>query len=149
LGIEETGGSLSHFNTLPLDILIARWVAIVWLICGLSHALFPAKWTTLLWPLRDRDTGGFILAGMSLPVGLIIILGHNIWVWDLPVIVTVAGWLATLKSGAYLLVPRAHTFVMRSSERMTGERMERGFRIVGIVMIVLGALTAYDSFCRR
>ena len=134
---------------MPLDILIARWVAVLWLICGLSHALFPAKWVALLWPLRERDTGGFILAAMSLPAGLVIILGHNIWVWDLPVIVTVAGWMATIKSVVYLLFPRAHKLVMRSGERMTGEHIDRGFRIIGIVMIVLGAVTAYDSFYRR
>jgi uncharacterized protein YjeT (DUF2065 family) len=134
---------------MTLDILIARWVALVWLICGLSHLLYPAKWVALLWPLRERDTGGFILAAMSLPVGLIIILGHNIWVWDLPVIVTVAGWLTTLKSVAYLLLPHAHTVVMRSAEQMSGQRMERGFRIIGTVMIVLGAVTFYDSFFRR
>jgi hypothetical protein len=134
---------------MPLDVLIARWVAVLWLVCGLSHALAPAQWAALLWPLRDRDTGGFILAAMSLPVGLVIVLGHNIWVWDLPVIVTVAGWLTTLKSVVYLLFPRAHSVMMRSGERVTGARPERGFRIIGVVMIGLGALTGYDSFCRR
>ncbi|MBI4657265.1 MAG: hypothetical protein HY735_00190 [Verrucomicrobia bacterium] len=129
---------------MPLDTLIARWVAILWLICGVSHLLHPATWAKLLLPLRDRDTGGFILAGMSLPVGLIIILGHNIWVWGLPVIVTVAGWMTTLKSVIYLLFPRAHVRVMSSDVRV-----ERGIRIVGAVLMVLGALTAYDSFYRR
>jgi hypothetical protein len=134
---------------MPLDILIARWVAVCWLVCGVSHALCPAQWVALLWPLRERDTGGFILAAMSLPIGLVIILGHNIWVWDLPVIVTAAGWLTTLKSVVYLVFPRAHMRVMRAGERLTGERREKGFRIVGSVMIVLGAVTAYDAFFRR
>jgi hypothetical protein len=80
---------------------------------------------------------------------LIIIVGHNIWVWDLPVIVTIAGWMTTVKTVAYLLFPRAHTWVIRSGERISGEGMEKAFRVVGVVMIVLGALTAYDSFCRR
>ena len=134
---------------MPVEILIARWLALLWLICGLSHLLLPAKWSDLLLPLRDRETGGFILAAMSLPVGLIIILGHNIWVWDLPVIVTLAGWMTTVKSVIYLLFPRAHAHVMRASERVIGARMENGFRIVGAVMIFLGAVTAYDSFIRR
>ncbi len=134
---------------MPIELLIARWVAVVWLICGLSHVLFPAKWGDLLLPLRDRETGGFILAAISLPLGLVIILGHNIWVWDLPVIVTVAGWMTTAKGVVYLLFPRAHMHVMRSGERVTGAGMENGFRIVGAVMVLLGAITAYDSFFRR
>lgn len=133
---------------MPIELLISRWVAVLWLICGVSHLLFPAKWGELLVPLRERETGGFILAAMSLPVGLVIILGHNIWVWDLPVIVTAAGWMTTGKSVIYLLIPKAHTHVMRSAERATGPGMEKGFRLVGALMIVLGSLTAYDSFFR-
>jgi uncharacterized protein YjeT (DUF2065 family) len=129
---------------MPLDVLIARWVALIWLIYGLSHALYPERWASLILPLRERDTGGFVLASMSLPVGLIIILGHNIWVWDLPVIVTLAGWMTSAKSVVYLLFPRAHMKVM--SARL---RPEKGLRGVGSVMIVLGALTAYDAFFRR
>ncbi len=134
---------------MPLDLLIARFSAILWLVCGLSHALHPALWANLLLPLRERDTGGFILAGLSLPIGLVMILGHNIWVWDLPLIVTVTGWLTTIKGVAYLLFPKAHTQVMTSSERATGPGLERGFSIVGVVMIILGALTAFDAFFRR
>jgi uncharacterized protein YjeT (DUF2065 family) len=129
---------------MPIDILIARWLGIFWIIVGLSHLLHPAKWASLLLPLRDRDTGGFILAGMSLPIGLVIILGHNIWVWDIPVIVTVAGWMTSLKSVIYLLFPSAHTRVMSSSVRL-----ELGIRLVGMPIMILGALVAYDAFCRR
>ena len=134
---------------MPLDVLIARWVAVMWLICGLSHAFYPAKWSALLVPLKDRETGGFILAAMSLPFGLVIILGHNIWGWDFPVIVTVAGWLTTFKSVAYLLFPRAHMRVMYSSEHMVGGSMEKAFRFVGVIMFVLGLIAAYDSFFQR
>ena len=129
---------------MQIDVFIARWIAVFWLISGLSHVLHPAKWGALLRPLRERETGGFILAAMSLPLGLTIILGHNTWVWGLPVIVTVAGWMGMLKSVIYLLFPRAHVRVMPSDARMA-----KGIRIVGGVMLVLGALTAYDSFYRR
>ena len=111
---------------------------------GLSHVLHPAKWSALLLPLRERETGGFILAAMSLPAGLLIVLGHNVWVWGIAVIVTVAGWMMSLKSVIYLLVPNAHVRVMPSKVRF-----EKGSRIIGGVMMVLGALTAYDSFFRR
>lgn len=129
---------------MPIDVLIARWVAIFWLIYGLSHALHPRLWSELLVPMREREAGGFILASMQLPVSLLIILGHNIWVWDVPVIITIAAWLSGIKCITYLLFPNAHRAVMKSTERV-----ERGLRTVGIVMIVLGAVTAYDAFFLR
>jgi uncharacterized protein YybS (DUF2232 family) len=129
---------------MPLDTLIARWFAIGWLVFGLSHVLYPAKWTALILPLRAGENGGFLLGTFNLLLGLIVILGHNVWVWRLPVIVTLAGWVMTLKGAMYLLVPGSHVLVMPA-----GERMERGIRAAGVVAMVLGALLTYDSFCRR
>jgi hypothetical protein len=129
---------------MSLDILIERWFAIGALVFGLSHLLYPAKWAALLLPLRERETGGLLLGTLQLPLGLFIMLGHNIWTWELPVIVTLTGWLMTLKSIAYLLFPRALALVMP-----TDARMQRGFRIAGAAMILLGTLLAYDSFYQR
>ena len=129
---------------MPIATLIERWFAIGWLIFGLSHLLYPAKWAALFRPLRERETGGLLLALFNLPLGLVVVLGHNIWVWGIPVAVTVAGWVMILKSVVYLLFPRALSRVMP-----TDERMESAFRIAGAVSMLLGALLSYDSFYRR
>lgn len=129
---------------MSIDILIERWFAIGWLVFGLSHLLYPAKWAALFLPLRERETGGLLLGTLNLLLGLFVILGHNIWTWGLPVIVTLTGWLMTLKSIVYLLFPRALARVMP-----TDAGMQRAFRIAGAVSILLGALLAYDSFYQR
>lgn len=129
---------------MPVDLLIARWVALFWIVMGLSHAMHPAAWASLLMPLRERPTGGLILAACGFPVALVIILGHNRWEWSLSLIVTVGGWLALLKSIAYLLLPTFHRRVMSLAASP-----EAGFRGVGLFMVVLGAVTAYDAFWVR
>ena len=129
---------------MPLDLLIERWFAIGWLIFGLSHLLYPAKWAALFLPLRERETGGLLLGTLNLLLGLFIILAHNVWMWGPPVIVTVVGWLITLKGVVYVLFPRALNRVMPSAEKL-----QQAFRIAGVVMIVLGALLVYESFYRR
>ena len=129
---------------MELETLIARWFAVSSIAFGLSHALYPATWAALVLPLRDRPTGGLLIATFNFPLGLVIILGHNVWVWDVPVIVTVAGWLTTIKSTAYLLIPRAHTRIMTA-----GKKLEDGFRVMGLGMIVLGVVVGWDAFLRR
>ena len=129
---------------MPIETLIERWFAIGWLLFGLSHVLYPAKWAALFLPLRERETGGLLLALFNLPLGLVVVLGHNVWVWGIPVAVTLAGWVMILKSVVYLLFPRALSRVMP-----TDERMECAFRIAGAVSILLGALLIYDSFYQR
>jgi uncharacterized protein YjeT (DUF2065 family) len=58
------------------------------------------------------------------------------------VVVTLAGWVLTLKSIVHLLVPRALARVMPDEPGM-----QRALRIGGGAAIALGALLAYDSFC--
>ena len=129
---------------MPIETLIERWFSIGWLIFGLSHVLYPARWAALFRPLRERDTGGLLLALFNLPLGLVVVLGHNVWVWGIPVAVTLAGWVMILKSVVYLLFPRALSRVMP-----TDERMESAFRIAGAVGMLLGAWLIYDSFSQR
>jgi hypothetical protein len=128
---------------MPLEAIIERWFAIGWLVFGLSHLLYPAKWAALFLPLRESATGGLLLGTLNLLLGLFVILAHNVWTWGFPVIATLAGWIMTLKSVVYLLVPHGLARVMP-----TGVGMERAFRIGGAVAIVLGALLAYHSFCQ-
>ena len=115
----------------PLDLLIERWFAIGFLVFGLSHLLYPDKWAALFFPLRTEDTPGLLIATFTLPLGLIVVLAHNIWVWRLPVIVTLFGWGMIVKSLFYLFFPRA-LFPLRASRR----RMQRGFKIAGVAMIL-------------
>jgi hypothetical protein len=130
---------------MTLAVLIARFTAVGMIIFGLSHLLMAGLWSELLSPLRDRKSGGLLLGAVSLPFGLVIVLGHNIWVWGLPLIVTVLGWLITLKCTIYLLVPWAHRRAMP-----VGPQMKRGLRIAGSVIVLLGAIAAYDAFfCRQ
>ena len=129
---------------MSFETLIERWFAIGFLLFGLSHLLYPAKWAALFLPLRERETGGLLLALFNLPLGLVVVLGHNVWVWGIPVVVTLAGWEMILKSVVYVLFPHALSRVLPSDERMVS-----AFRMAGAVSILLGALLIYDCFRHR
>ena len=126
------------------ELFIERWFAIGWLIFGISHLLYPAEWAALFLPLRERATGGLLLATFYLPLGLAVVLAHNVWVLGLPVVVTLAGWILVVKSLVYLFYPRALFAIMPGNGRM-----KNGFRIAGLITFVLGALMTYQSFYRK
>ena len=128
---------------MPLEILVERWFAIGSVVFGVSHLLYPGKWAALSAPLRERESGALLVGTFYLPLGLAVVLAHNVWVWDLRVIVTLIGWSMVAKGVGYLLFPRALSVVMPAPERL-----ERGFRIAGWVLMVVGALLAYDLFRR-
>jgi predicted phage tail protein len=129
---------------MPIETFIERWFAFGLLVFGLSHLLHPVRWAAFVQPLQQRESGAFLVGLFNLPLGLAVVLGHNVWVWGITVIVTVLGWSMILKGVAYLLFPRAISHVMP-----TGERMVQGFRGAGVVCILLGALLIYHSFYQR
>jgi hypothetical protein len=45
----------------------------------------------------------YLGSAVSLIVGLAVVVFHNVWVWDWPVIITLFGWLALIK-GTLLIV---------------------------------------------
>ncbi len=75
------------------------------LILGLSHVVCPKAWSGLFSDLFVRPYSGLWIGMLTLPVGLLLVVTHNIWVADLGLIVTLLGWAWTIKGTLYLLVP--------------------------------------------
>lgn len=125
--------------TLASFIVLAYAFSLV--VYGLSHVLHPVRWAVLFLGLRERPEGGLLIGLLTLPLGLAMVVGHNVWVLDWPVLVTVAGWLMLIKGTIYVLAPQ--TFLKASPS--SHETFVRGFRRVGTAMTVLGAVLLIDA----
>jgi uncharacterized protein YjeT (DUF2065 family) len=125
-----------------MELVIERIFAPGLFVVGLSHALHPKLWSDLFSDVRKSRYGGFLIAMSTLPFGLAIVVLHNRWVLDWPVFITVVGWGMVLKSVVYFLVPAAAERVIAAGV----ERDYRAFRIVGIVMAVLGGILTWKAF---
>lgn len=124
-------------------LLTEQFVAVALLATGLSHALQPARWAELFTDFLHRPYAALVIGTLTLPLGLGVVLTHNVWVLDLPVIVTLFGWGWTVKSVLYLLRPQSLD-VWR--EKATGPQARRSFIAVGSVMAVLGAVLTWHAF---
>lgn len=114
-------------------------LAVAFIIVGLSHVFRGRQWQAFFEPLFNNPGGPFYIAMYTLPIGLLIVVTHNWWAWDLGVIVTVYGWASVLKGTIYFLFPavplRIVTVRMRSA---------RSFTQAGGILVVLGLLLGYD-----
>jgi len=126
-----------------MALFIERYFAITMFAVGLSHIALARQWRDFFLLLNRTGVAGIIIAMFTFPLGLAVVLGHNIWVFDVPVIVTVCGWGMTLKSATYALIPG-------QAERMipTGANAHRKYRAAGWVALAIGALLLYHSFFR-
>lgn len=89
----------------------------------------------------DKETNealGYITASLFLILGLIIVWVHNDWYFNSAIIVTLIGWLLTIKSSLWLLFPR---FFARLSKKFSPLASIFWFRFAyGAFIIILGAL---------
>lgn len=89
---------------MDLSTRIELFTAALLLITGVSHVVCPGAWSDLFMDLFRRPHSGLWIGLLTLPVGLLLVVTHNVWVADLAVIVTLLGWAWTIKGTLYLLV---------------------------------------------
>ena len=92
---------------LPLTLFLAKLIGLMFLVFSLLMAMNKrAMLATINELLRSR---GLMLIGGSfnLAAGLAIVLGHNVWSGGmLAVVVTLIGWLVTLRGFVWLFTPQ-------------------------------------------
>lgn len=130
---------------MTVELLIERVMAVGLLVVGLSHWLRAQMWADLVADWRQNRFLPFYLGWLYLTIGTVIALGHNVWAWDLVVIVTLLGWAWTLKGILYLLWPNLLTRVVAKS-LAPDQHPEHKFALVGVLMAVIGALLVWRVF---
>ena len=123
---------------------IDAWFALTLVIIGLSHAAQPRLWADFFNAMKRTGFAPLIIGMYTLPTGLVILLGHNIWAWDWPVFVTIAGWGMTTKATIYLIFPAVPNRMIDNADRW--QKAYSGFRVVGVVMGVLGVVLTWHAF---
>ena len=128
---------------MSIPILIARFFSVSLFLVGVSHLAQPRLWRDFFIKIKETGVAGIIIAMYTLPQGLLIILGHNVWVFDIPVIITICGWGMTIKSITYLLLPgRADSVIP------VGPAAHRKYAWGGALMIPVSLVLIWHSFFR-
>ncbi len=125
-----------------MELVIERVVALVYLIIGLSCIFQARMWMELSLELLKKPSSLILWSILFLPFGLIVILGHNLWVSDWRTLVTLVGWLVTLKCVLYLLVPRWSSFIQKWSDTF----LRRYITVGGVVVAAVGVILTFTSF---
>lgn len=117
-----------------MTIIIERIIATFLIITGLSYLLQSFVWKDLIKELLTKQTWLIFWSLLFLPWGLIVVFVHNLWVANWTVMITILGWLITIKCVLYLLVPGWANFVKNWSD----EFLQRYIKIAGVVETILG-----------
>jgi hypothetical protein len=123
-----------------MELLIERIFAPAFVLVGVSHLLHAKRWAEMFVRIRETGFGGFIVAVLTLPLGLFLIVTHSRWVLDWPLLLTLAGWGMTIKSVVYLLRPQVFDRVLEHG------RHAGAYVPAGLLMTVCGAMLSYQAW---
>lgn len=117
---------------MDISIFLAKVFGIYLIIVGLATIFHPKALLERGRKMVEDDTLLQFAAIVTLIIGILLIVAHNIWVWNWPVIITILAWLTFLKGLIYLWYPELITkyVVKRYNEKIV--------LISGVIGLVIG-----------
>ena len=119
--------------------LVSFVISSMLFVLGISYSIQPGAWARLARDAMENPFRYFTLILLILVLGLTVIATHNIWVADWPVVVTLIGWIMTVKAILFLVVPG----FVKPFSGWSDSFMRTYTRVGGIVMMIITAPLVY------
>jgi hypothetical protein len=126
-----------------MSTMLAQVIGPLMALIGLGVLFNP---TTFSLMMEEMSSGKqylvlFVTGTVTTILGLIVVLGHNVWVWDWSVLITILGWATLIKGAIMLLFPRASMGISRFYQGKTGLVVG-----AGVIGLVIGLVLSYYGF---
>ena len=123
------------------SIFLAKLIGPFSLVLGLG-ALFNRETVHAILNQFIGNRAILFLAGLiTFPAGLAIVLTHNVWVADWPVIITIVGWLTAFSGAIRIVAPEgAINYGRRAYERPGGPLFG------ALIWLALGAVLTFFGY---
>ena len=125
------------------SIFLAKLIGPLALTLGLGVLLNREAVRAVLEQFISNRAILFLAGLITFPAGLAIILVHNVWVADWPVIITIVGWLTAFSGAIRIVAPQgAIRYGRRAYERPNGTLFGAA------VWIALGAVLCFFGYIK-
>ena len=125
------------------SILLAQLIGPLFVVVGLGALVNQTHYFTIVVPQFLNDTALYYLSGaLAFTAGLAIILHHNLWVADWPVVITAMGWISLVKGAIRIVFPR---FGPKFTQTIVAAGREVRIATAGLTM-AFGAWLSYLGF---
>jgi hypothetical protein len=128
---------------MPTSVFLAKLIGPVMLVAAVSLLVHTKAYRAMAQEYL-RSPALIYLSGLAaMTLGIAIVLNHNVWVANWPVLITVFGWLSAIGGAARIALP--------GQTRAFGERMLRNdlaLKAGGAVWVAIGALFCFFGYVR-
>jgi hypothetical protein len=123
------------------SILLARIIGPLFLVVGAGIFINLEHYRRLVVDFGASPLSIYMAGTMTLLLGLLIVMFHNVWEWRWPVIITVLGGATLLKGAVRIIFPK---LVAERSERYG--RNTNIMMTTAIIVLVLGGVLTYFGY---
>jgi len=123
------------------SIFLAKLIGPVFVLMGIAVILDSKRFQQLAREFIESEALIFLSGIITLPIGLAIVITHNVWVFDWPVVITFFGWLAIAAGIARMTMPNP---LKKIAAAMIDSKSY--FFASSVVTILLGAYLSYQGY---
>lgn len=125
---------------MELSVVLMRLLGVMYLIMALGLLMNQKAYKKIFADFYKHTPLVFMMAFMSIIMGMLLVSYHNIWEWSVVGLVTLVGWSALIKGAALVVFPDAF-------REWTG-RMLSGpwYPLALAVTFIVGLFMTYHGF---
>ena len=109
------------------------------LVFGLSFLINAGFWADVFKRMSSESQQVFTLLVVLLICGVLMVMGHNLWVGDWRVIVTIVAWAILIESIVIILAPR----ILGASANWSDKTRATWLRVGGVLWTLAGGVIIY------
>jgi hypothetical protein len=125
------------------SIFLAKMIGPLGLALGLGVLLNRAAVRAVSEELARSPALVFLLGLISFPAGLAVVLTHNVWVVDWPVLITIQGWLTVIAGAFRIIAPHDAIRFARSVYAQPS-----GPLFSAVIWIVFGTILTFFGYLK-
>jgi uncharacterized protein YjeT (DUF2065 family) len=124
---------------MSLSIFLAQVIGLYLFLTSLAMLVHQPRFKKMMSDLLGNMTLLTLTGGCGLVLGLLIIVEHNVWISDWPVLITLIGWILILQGLMKLFVPDAFIKMAKDMQGKVAYTLGSWIRLlVGIYLIWAG-----------
>jgi hypothetical protein len=122
------------------SIFLAKLIGPLMTVIGLAVIVNGKAFDKLAGEFLKSPALLFLSGFMLMPAGLAIVLTHNVWVWNWPVIITVLGWASIISGAIRLAMPVQTTKFSKKLHKVRDYAVIAGvgWAIIGLTLCYFG-----------
>ena len=125
------------------SIFLAKLIGPVSLLLGIGTLLNREAARDVMENFVRNRASVFLFGLITMPAGLAVVLTHNVWVADWPVLITVLGWIATFSGAVRIAAPQeAIKFARRVYDQPNGALTS------GAIWVGIGAILCFFGYVK-